>query len=65
MISDTVGKRGAEYVYDDNALQRAYGAKVTKHHEWSPPPPELSTPRLCASFMTSHALKRTPPSTTP
>jgi hypothetical protein len=29
-----VGKRDAEYVHEDNALQRAYGAKVTKHHGW-------------------------------
>jgi hypothetical protein len=29
-----VGRRGEEYVHDDNALQRAYGAKVTKHHGW-------------------------------
>jgi hypothetical protein len=29
-----VGRRGTEYVYDDNALQRAYGAKVAKHYEW-------------------------------
>jgi hypothetical protein len=29
-----VGRRGAEYVHEDNALQRAYGAKVAKHHEW-------------------------------
>ena len=29
-----VGKRDAEYVHEDNALQRAFSAKVSKHHEW-------------------------------
>jgi hypothetical protein len=29
-----VGRRGAEYACDENALHRAYGAKVTKHHGW-------------------------------
>jgi hypothetical protein len=29
-----VGKRCAEYVHEDNALQRAYGAEVTNHHGW-------------------------------
>ena len=28
------GKRDAEYVHEDNVLQRAYGAKVTKHYGW-------------------------------
>jgi hypothetical protein len=29
-----VGRRGTEYACDENALHRAYRAKVTKHHEW-------------------------------
>jgi hypothetical protein len=29
-----VGKRAAEYVHEDNALQRAFSAKVSKHHGW-------------------------------
>jgi len=29
-----VGRRGAEYTCDENALHRAYRTEVTKHHEW-------------------------------
>ena len=29
-----VGRRGAEYAWNENALHKAYRAKVTKHHTW-------------------------------
>jgi hypothetical protein len=60
-----VGKRDAEYVHDDNALQLGFKPRSTGSCQWSLPPPVRSTPRLCASFTTSHALKRMPPSSTP
>jgi hypothetical protein len=71
-----VGRRGTEYAYDEHALNRAYRAKVTKHHGWlqaqnywfvpsPPPPPDSSTRSPCGSSTISLASRRTPLNSTP
>jgi hypothetical protein len=45
-VAHPVGRRGTEYTCEENALHRAYRAEVTTGScLWSPPHPELSTPR--------------------
>jgi hypothetical protein len=49
-----VGRRVTEYACDENALHRAYGAKVAKHREWFQAENSWSVPFVAATSGALH-----------